>query len=227
MIVAMVVVLASLGKFPLFLKACLSSLLTLLPRFESRDVCDDIIKTFNNTVVKKPNGDDHIIQIRFSDTHEQKLLKQQTAAARQFRAQEFEFGCQEAIRNGSLPPQSVQRLQAVISTGGAPVGNEFENFLQNNTNTQGVRYIYPRLSVSIQFADFCHSYGTHMFNGARVPLPTIRSGDSFVIDNNGGSPVSNGGVKIEDGTEPKTRASTPGSASRAPVKASPSKLSSE
>jgi hypothetical protein len=32
------------------------------------------------------------------------MLKQQTAAARQFRAAEFEYGCLQAVRAGIIPP---------------------------------------------------------------------------------------------------------------------------
>jgi len=72
-------------------------------RFESREVCEEVIKTFNNTMLQRPGYEDHLIQIRYSDTHEQKVLKQQTAAARQFRAAEFEFGVSQARSTGSLP----------------------------------------------------------------------------------------------------------------------------
>lgn len=82
-------------------------------RFESRDVCEEVIQQFNNfSVIRDGDEDEYIIQIRYADTQEQKLLKQQTAAARQFRAAEFEFGCQQAglgsvthgDRTGSLSP---------------------------------------------------------------------------------------------------------------------------
>jgi hypothetical protein len=63
------------------------------------------------------------------------MLKQQTAAARQFRAAEFEYGCIEARRAGLLPPTPVQRGlggavndldQAASST------NEFEEYMNHN-----------------------------------------------------------------------------------------------
>src|ERR1700742_1223332 len=98
-------------------------------RFETREVCEEIIKKFNNSVVNKPGQEEHVIQIRYSDTHEQKTLKQQTAAARQFRAAEFEYGCTQALRAGLLPPQSAERIQA-LSTPGVSMPNEFEAYLQ-------------------------------------------------------------------------------------------------
>jgi hypothetical protein len=115
MIEEMVVVLDLLGTFlslPLLLLQY-----TDLVSFKNRDVCEEIIKNFNNTAVCKPGGEEHIIQIRYSDTHEQKMLKQQTAAARQFRAAEFEYGCLEARRAGLLPP---------AGAAGAS-GNEFDS----------------------------------------------------------------------------------------------------
>jgi hypothetical protein len=60
------------------------------------------------------------------------MLKQQTTAARQFRAAEFEYGCLEARRNGLLPQSSVERLTASVNglgqTGNA-ANNEFEQYM--------------------------------------------------------------------------------------------------
>jgi hypothetical protein len=85
---------ALLGKPPV-LSHCSCTLLTI-SSFDSRDICDEVIKEFNNTPVSMPGGDEHLIQIRFSDTHEQKMLKQQTAAGRVFRAAEYEVGVAQA-----------------------------------------------------------------------------------------------------------------------------------
>lgn len=59
-------------------------------RFESRDVCEKVIKDFNNAPVCKPDGEEHLMQIRYADTKDQKALKQQTTAARNFRTAEYE-----------------------------------------------------------------------------------------------------------------------------------------
>ncbi|KAI4714252.1 hypothetical protein J4E89_001702 [Alternaria sp. Ai002NY15] len=93
-------------------------------RFESRDICDEVIKEFNNTPVSKPGGEEHLIQIRFSDTHEQKMLKQQTAAGRVFRAAEYEVGVAQARALGTP--------DRYLSVSPIPAGhaNEFEMFMR-------------------------------------------------------------------------------------------------
>lgn len=63
--------------------------LTLFSRFETRDDCEEVIRTFNNHTIKSA-GEDLQMQIRYADTQEQKSLKQQTQAARQFRSAEYE-----------------------------------------------------------------------------------------------------------------------------------------
>lgn len=102
--------------------------------FESRDVCDQVMLEFNNTPIRKAEGDEHIIQIRYSDTHEQKMLKQQTAAARQFRAAEFEFGCLQTGRSGpglmSLPERIAGASPAhTASPSVSDHGPTFEQYL--------------------------------------------------------------------------------------------------
>ena len=69
--------------------------------FDTRDTCEEVIKSFNNHTIKS-SGDDLLIQIRYADTQEQKSLKQQTQAARQFRSAEYEYATQ-AWRQGRLP----------------------------------------------------------------------------------------------------------------------------
>ncbi|KAF2121129.1 hypothetical protein BDV96DRAFT_204488 [Lophiotrema nucula] len=97
-------------------------------RFESRDICEEIIKNFNNTPVSKPGGEEHLIQIRYSDTHEQKMLKQQTAAGRVFRAAEYEVGVAQA-RGMGAPDRFM-----TMSPDSQSAANEFELFLQGQSN---------------------------------------------------------------------------------------------
>lgn len=84
----------------------------LMASFENRNVCDVIIRDFNNKpVTKAPDTEEYLIQIRFADTPEQKQLKQQTTAARQYRTAEYEsvtqgrtpFLSPARLSNGSIP----------------------------------------------------------------------------------------------------------------------------
>lgn len=93
-------------------------------RFESREICDEVIKAFNNTPVSKPGGEEHLIQIRFSDTHEQKMLKQQTAAGRVFRAAEYEVGVAQARALGT--PDRYLTVSPVLQG----QSSEFEIYMQ-------------------------------------------------------------------------------------------------
>jgi hypothetical protein len=97
---------------------------TNIVSFESRDICDEVIKEFNNTPVSKPGSEEHLIQIRFSDTHEQKMLKQQTAAGRVFRAAEYEVGVAQARALGT--PDRYLSISPVSQSH----ANEFEMFMQ-------------------------------------------------------------------------------------------------
>jgi hypothetical protein len=105
--------------------------------FESRDVCEEVMKDFNNTPVNKNGGEEHLIQIRYSDTHEQKMLKQQTAAARQFRAAEFEFGCLQTGRQGPGLLSMPERLSSTspghtASPSVSDTGATFEQYLHRS-----------------------------------------------------------------------------------------------
>lgn len=108
--------------------------LTLDHSFESRDACDEVIKTFNNHNIKSQDGDLQI-QIRFADTQEQKSLKQQTQAARQFRSAEYEYATQ-AWRQGRLPYAGTTLNEHPGNT------NEFEQYMGGNASVpiQGQRW---------------------------------------------------------------------------------------
>lgn len=57
--------------------------------FESRDVCDAVIKQFNGI----PIGEEGMVMnIRYADTPGQKELKRVTAERRQFRTNEYNIG---------------------------------------------------------------------------------------------------------------------------------------
>jgi hypothetical protein len=62
------------------------------------------------------------------------MLKQQTAAARQFRAAEFEYGCMQAGRGHLLQPapERLHSLSPVASSDVSHATNEFEHYMQGN-----------------------------------------------------------------------------------------------
>jgi hypothetical protein len=94
--------------------------------FEGRDACEEVIKTFNNRTI--PTATEELqVQIRYADTQEQKSLKQQTQAARQFRSAEYEYATQ-AWRQGRLPYAGT----TLNDNAPAAKGNEFEQYLGNN-----------------------------------------------------------------------------------------------
>jgi hypothetical protein len=93
--------------------------------FENRDACEDVIKTFNNRTI--PTATEELqVQIRYADTQEQKSLKQQTQAARQFRSAEYEYATQ-AWRQGRL-----LYAGTTLNDNASTKGNEFEQYLGNN-----------------------------------------------------------------------------------------------
>jgi hypothetical protein len=94
--------------------------------FENRDACEEVIRTFNNHTIKTAT-EELQVQIRYADTSEQKSLKQQTQAARQFRSAEYEYATQ-AWRQGRLPYAGTTLNDTDQSTN----GNDFEQYLGNN-----------------------------------------------------------------------------------------------
>lgn len=115
----MAVALALHGTSSAFSPLVGTSMLTYYCSFESREACEEVIKSYNNNTVE-----DNQVQIRYADTHEQKMLKQQTQAARQFRSTEYEYATQ-AWRQGRLPYAGTTLNDNVTSN----TGNEFEQYL--------------------------------------------------------------------------------------------------
>ena len=83
--------------------------------------------------MSKPNGEEHLIQIRYADTHEQKMLKQQTAAGRVFRAAEYEVGVAQARALGT--PDRYDTVSPVSPVSHS-AGSEFETFMQRGAYRQ-------------------------------------------------------------------------------------------
>lgn len=68
-------------------RKCLCSL--TMSRFDSRDICDEIIRKFNGVGI----GEEGLpMNIRYADTPAQKELKRVTAERRQFRTNEYNIG---------------------------------------------------------------------------------------------------------------------------------------
>lgn len=70
------------------------------------------------------------------------MLKQQTAAGRQFRAAEYEVGV-AAVRGGSIYGQR----RAGLGPAGIEAANEFETFMQSQTQVTLTRSIVPNLTL--------------------------------------------------------------------------------
>lgn len=102
-------------------------MLTCHHSFENRDACEEVIKTFNNHTIKT-DAEELQVQIRYADTQEQKSLKQQTQAARQFRSAEYEYATQ-AWRQGRLPYAGTTLNDNASTNTASTNGNEFEQYL--------------------------------------------------------------------------------------------------
>ncbi len=64
------------------------------------------------------------------------MLKQQTAAARNFRAAEFEYGCIQAQRTGQIAPSTERAASSVVATPTSSVTNvndDYDSYLQGNS----------------------------------------------------------------------------------------------
>ncbi|KAJ0166831.1 Sporulation-specific protein 5 [Colletotrichum tanaceti] len=91
-------------------------------RFESRDVCDTVIKQFNGI----PIGEEEMVMnIRYADTPSQKELKRVTAERRQFRTNEYNIGAYGTPLVGIQPnmynqPAWKRALHATANTGYTP-----------------------------------------------------------------------------------------------------------
>ncbi|KAJ9132546.1 Sporulation-specific protein 5 [Pleurostoma richardsiae] len=69
-------------------------------RFESRDICEEIIKKFHGQPIER---DGFTMQIRYADTPAQKELKRITAERRQYRTNEYNIGAYGTMAVGINP----------------------------------------------------------------------------------------------------------------------------
>lgn len=68
--------------------------------FESRDICDEIIRKFHG----QPIGEEGLLlQVRYADTPAQKDLKRVTTERRQFRTNEYNVGAYGGSSAGLVP----------------------------------------------------------------------------------------------------------------------------
>src|SRR5271169_6837474 len=78
--------------------------LTPATSFESRDVCEEIIKKFHG----QPIGEEGLLlQVRYADTPAQKDLKRITSERRQFRTNEYNVGAYGSSVLALPPPVTV------------------------------------------------------------------------------------------------------------------------
>lgn len=72
--------------------------------FESRDICDEIIKKFHG----QPIGEEGLLlQVRYADTPAQKDLKRVTTERRQFRTNEYNIGAYGSSVLALSPPLTI------------------------------------------------------------------------------------------------------------------------
>ena len=78
----------------------------VLYRFDSREVCEEIIKKFHG----QPIGEEGLLlQVRYADTQAQKDLKRVTTERRQFRTNEYNVGAYGGTAAIALsPPLSIR-----------------------------------------------------------------------------------------------------------------------
>ena len=82
--------------------------------FESRDVCDEVIRKFNGVGI----GEEGLLMnIRYADTPAQKELKRVTAERRQFRTNEYNIGAYGTPLVGLSPALYSQQGQWRRSAG--------------------------------------------------------------------------------------------------------------
>ncbi|WPH04650.1 Sporulation-specific protein 5 [Acrodontium crateriforme] len=151
-------------------------------RFESRNACDEVIKTFNNHAITS-NGEELQIQIRFADTQEQKTLKQQTQAARQFRSAEYEFATQ-AWRQGRLPSSGSSGYE------GSTTNNEFDLYLGTAPQVPFQRQRWVQ-SANRQLPGRS-PLGNMLFSGTNAQQPSAQVSVTSNTDQKPASPVDSG-----------------------------------
>ena len=101
-------------------------------RFESPEICQKIIDTFNNKIIGEGKNAT-TLQIRYADTEPQKQLKTYTAEKRQFKTQEYN----EAVYG----PNSPYRFYS-------PISGTFPSPTQVRSNATYINQSTPASSLS-------------------------------------------------------------------------------
>ncbi|GJN69535.1 hypothetical protein PLIIFM63780_000273 [Purpureocillium lilacinum] len=108
-------------------------------RFESRDVCDEVIRKFNGVSI----GEEALLMnIRYADTPAQKELKRVTAERRQFRTNEYNIGAYGTPLVGLSPTlygqQSQWRRSVPIARSAITMSNDDTNASRNSGARRGI-----------------------------------------------------------------------------------------
>ncbi|TKA75948.1 hypothetical protein B0A49_03706 [Cryomyces minteri] len=163
-------------------------------RFESRSVCEDVIRNFNNTPVRKQDGDEHLIQIRYADTEQQKWLKQQTAASRQFRAAEYEYATQaHRWGHGSRLPE--------LTASEHEAANDFETFLGSSAR--------PATQGGSRWAQSALPRQMPVHATTAIPFPQMKSQPAVRTDLPPKATIENDSSESEADAKTKATSSTP------------------
>jgi hypothetical protein len=72
-----------------------------MSRFKTPEICREVIENFNG---KSIGNKDNVLSIRFADTPDQKKLKTETAAKRQFKAHEYNISVYGSASPYQLSP---------------------------------------------------------------------------------------------------------------------------
>lgn len=99
--------------------------------FESREICEEIIKNFHG----QPIGEEGLLlQVRYADTPAQKDLKRVTTERRQFRTNEYNVGAYGA-------PLELLNMNAPITSPYSPRSSQFGHNGLNKGNATWKREI--------------------------------------------------------------------------------------
>lgn len=109
----------------------------MITSFETRDVCEDIIKKFHG----QPIGEEGLLlQVRYADTSAQKDLKRITTERRQFRTNEYNVGAYGASPEFSHMAGSVPIIRSPVYPRHETIRRHIESNHQSRTYGQWKRF---------------------------------------------------------------------------------------